>query len=81
VLAGPDREKMRTVVKGDAWNDYVIRAEGPRIRLWVNGEQTVDYTETDASVDTSGVIAVQIHSGPPAEAWYRDITLIDLAKP
>jgi hypothetical protein len=81
VLAGPDQAKMRELVKADAWNDYVIRAEGPRIRLWVNGVQTVDYTETDASVDASGVVAVQIHSGPPSEAWYRDLTLIDLARP
>jgi hypothetical protein len=40
----------------------------------------VDYTEEDPTVDTSGVIAVQIHSGPPTEAWYKDITLLDLAR-
>jgi hypothetical protein len=81
VLVGPDQTKMRELVKADEWTAYVIRAEGPRIRLWVNGVQTVDYTETDASIDTSGVVAVQIHSGPPTEAWYRDIMLIDLARP
>jgi hypothetical protein len=56
----------------------VIRAEGTRIRLWLNGVQTVDYTEEDPSIDTTGVIAVQIHAGPPSEAWYKDITLLDL---
>ena len=58
----------------------MIRAEGARIRLWLNGVQTVDYTEKDPSIDTTGVIAVQIHAGPPSEAWYKDITLLDLTR-
>jgi hypothetical protein len=75
VLLGPDQAAMKTVVKEGDWNDYVIRAQGPRVRLSINGTQTVDYRETDPTVADSGVICVQIHSGPPSEAWYRDITL------
>jgi hypothetical protein len=26
------------------------------------------------------VIALQIHGGPPSEAWYREITVIDLTR-
>ncbi|MHC4155994.1 MAG: family 16 glycoside hydrolase, partial [Planctomycetota bacterium] len=48
---------------------------GPRVQLWMNGYQTVDYTEPDASIDQTGVIGLQIHSGPPAEAWYKDIKI------
>lgn len=80
VLAGPDHEKMKSVVKVDEWNEYVIRAEGPRIQIWLNGVQTVDYVEADPKIETSGVIALQIHGGPPSEAWYKDITLLDLSK-
>lgn len=76
VLQGPDQTKMKAVVKNDDWNDYVIRAEGTRVRLWLNGVQTVDYPETDPAIAASGVICVQIHSGPPSEAWYKDITLV-----
>ena len=57
---------------------------GPRdrgFRLWLNGVQTVDYTEQDRSIEASGVIAVQIHAGPPSEAWYKEITLLDLSRP
>jgi hypothetical protein len=74
----PDQAAMKTVVKADAWNDYVIRAEGPRVHLTLNGVRTVDWVETDATVPARGVICVQIHSGPPSEAWYRDITLTEL---
>jgi 3-keto-disaccharide hydrolase len=80
VLIGPDQEKMNEVVKPSEWNDYVIRAEGPRIQLWINRVQTVDYVENDPSIESRGVICPQIHAGPPSEAWYKDITILDLTK-
>jgi 3-keto-disaccharide hydrolase len=79
-LAGPKPDTLKGLIKIGDWNDYVVRAEGRRIRLWLNGVQTVDYTEQDPAIDTSGVIAVQIHAGSPTEAWYKDITLLDLAR-
>jgi Domain of Unknown Function (DUF1080) len=80
VLIGPDQTKMKDVIKANDWNDYVIRAEGKHIQLWINGFQTVDYMEEDAAIDATGVIAVQIHAGPPSEAWYKDVTIVDLTK-
>ena len=80
MLARPDPEKIKNLVKHNDWNDYVIRAQGNRIQLWLNGVQTIDYTEEDPKIETSGIIGLQIHGGPPAEAWYKDIVLIDLAK-
>lgn len=80
VLIGPDQEKMKEVVKPSEWNDYMIRAEGRRIQLWINGVQTVDYVENDPSIESRGVICPQIHAGPPGEAWYKDITILDLTK-
>lgn len=75
ILAGPDLEKLDTVLKRDDWNDYRILCEGPRIRLWINDMQTVDYTETDPEIPLTGKIALQIHGGPPGEAWYRNIRI------
>ena len=80
-LKAPDHAVINGLVRTGDWNDYVVRAEGPRIRLWLNGVQTVDYTEQDRSIEANGVIAVQIHAGPPSEAWYKDITLLDLSRP
>lgn len=37
--------------------------------------QTVDYTESDDAIEQKGLICVQIHSGPPSEAWYKDLRL------
>ena len=78
ILAKSNIEEVNKVLKRDDWNEYKIKAEGKRIRLWINDVQTIDYTEADPDIDESGVIAVQIHSGPPSEAWYKDISIQEL---
>jgi len=78
VLANSDIEKVNKVLKRGDWNEYVIRCEGKRIVLAINGVQTVDYTETEPGIPDYGIIAVQIHGGPPSEAWYKDFTIEEL---
>lgn len=60
------------------WNKLRIRCEGPRIQIWVNDIPTVDYREPQADIPQSGIIALQIHGGPPAEASYRNIMIQEL---
>ena len=79
VLAQPDPEQLARVLKPNDWNDYRIRCQAGRIQLWINDFQTVDYTEADEQIEQTGLIALQIHSGPPSEAWYKDITLRPLS--
>ena len=78
VLAGPDAKLLEKIVKHDDWNEYVIRAEGPRIRLWLNGTRTVDYTEKDDKIERTGIIGLQIHGGAKAKVMYKDITITEL---
>ncbi len=78
VLACPEPARIAEVVRAGQWNDYIIRCEGRRIQLWINGFQTVDYTEPDESIPQSGIIGLQIHGGPPSEAWYRNIRIQEL---
>jgi hypothetical protein len=80
ILAGPDAALRDKIVKHDDWNEYVIRCEGPRIQLWLNGTQTVDYTEKDDKIERTGIIGLQIHGGAKAKALYKDIRLVDLGK-
>lgn len=65
------------VRKGD-WNEYRIRAEGPRIRTWINGVAALDYTETAPNIAQDGHIAVQIHSGGMALVQVKDVRLEEL---
>ena len=80
VLARPDAATLAKALKPAGWNDYVIRCEGSRIQLWLNGVQTVDYTEADDKIDRTGIIGLQIHGGGPSESWYKDITIRELKK-
>ncbi|MHC4864050.1 MAG: 3-keto-disaccharide hydrolase [Planctomycetota bacterium] len=75
ILAKPDPERLREILRPSDWNQYLIRCVGRRTQLWMNGHQTVDYMEPDESIEQAGVIGLQIHGGPPTEAWYKDIKI------
>ncbi len=78
VLAQPAKELIDKIVKHEDWNYYKIRAEGPRIRLWLNETLTVDYLEKDDAIERTGIIALQIHGGAKATAHYKDIVIEEL---
>ena len=78
VIAQADMDIVKTLIRHADWNEYRIRCEGPRIQLWLNGTRTVDYIEQDETIPRSGIIALQIHGGPPSEAWYKDIRIQQL---
>jgi len=78
MLALANQDELKKVLRAGDWNEYVIRCQGRHIQLWINGYKTVDYTESDESIEATGIIGVQIHGGPPSEAWYRNITIIEL---
>ena len=80
VLAQPDPKLIAEIVKHGEWNEYMIRCEGPRVQLFLNGKQTVDYTEKDDKIERTGIIAVQIHGGAKAVAHYKDIRIVELKK-
>lgn len=82
VLSRPDKETDQNVaaaIPGDGWQSYRIRAVGDRVQLWLNGIQTVDYTETDDSVWRKGCIALQIHGNMVGTIAYRNIEIKDLS--
>ena len=78
VLAKSNIAEVNKVLKRDAWNEYEIRCEGKRIRVSLNGYQTVDYTEPDQQIEQFGIIGLQIHGGAKAEASYKSITVEEL---
>jgi hypothetical protein len=62
----------------NAWNEYAITARGNRITLDLNGKRTVEYTEAEAGMDVAGFIALQVHSGPRIEVWFKDVMIREL---
>ena len=79
ILAQPSPEVLAKAQKPvGEWNDYRIRAEGKHIQIWLNGIQTVDYTETEPNIATSGIIAVQIHGNATSIVRYKDLIIDEL---
>lgn len=79
VIAEPaDPAAVNTAVRKGDWNEYRIRAEGPRIRSWINGVPALDYTEAEPRVAADGRIAVQIHSGGHALVQVKDVVIEEL---
>src|SRR5436190_12754838 len=60
VMAASDMKALDPVIKRQDWNEYVIRAQGPRITTWINGVQGCDYTEADASIAATGKMGIQV---------------------
>lgn len=75
VLAQADKALIAKVEKPGEWNRYEVRAEGGRIRLLLNGAQTVDHVEADAKIPQDGLIALQIHGNCKAEIAFRDLVI------
>ena len=81
LLAEPDaatRAKALAAVGEGGWHDYRVRAEGPRVTIWLNGVETVDYVEPDDAIAREGVIGVQIHGGMRGTIAYRDLVVTPL---
>ncbi len=75
-------ELQKSIQTGDKWNKYVIEAVGPRMRHTINGKRmsvTVDKSEKDAAKE--GVLALQVHTGPPMTVRFRNIRLEKLDAP
>jgi len=73
--AADSTEIARALRQGD-WNDYVILAEGDRLRHFVNGKLTADVIDLDpAKAAKSGVLALQLHRGPPMTVQFKNIYL------
>jgi putative membrane-bound dehydrogenase-like protein len=73
-----DPKAVQAAIKEGDWNEYRIRAEGRRLRTWINGVPALDYTEADANIATDGRIGLQVHSGGKAVIQAKDIEIEEL---
>ena len=77
-LVQPDSALIKQTLRPGDWNDYRVRCEGRRIRIYLNGTPTVDYTEPDQRIPQTGLIGLQVHGGGKVEVAYKGIELTEL---
>jgi type 1 glutamine amidotransferase len=71
-----DADALMNIIKKDDWNDYHIIASYNHIILKINGHVTAEVIDNDkAQRELSGVLALQLHAGPPMTVQFKDIKL------
>jgi len=65
----------KDVVDLKGWNTYEIRCQGDHITVKLNGKTTADIHD---SAKLKGIIALQLHMGPPMEVYFRNITIQEI---
>lgn len=62
--------------KLEEWHEYHLICEGPRVTLKVDGRLAAEVIDNDPSQrDLSGILGLQLHTGPPTTAQFKDIQL------
>lgn len=67
------KELQRRAVRQHDWNTYRIVAVGGTIVLEINGVRTSETIDREPTRRVRGLVAVQLHAGPPMEVRYRSI--------
>jgi hypothetical protein len=81
MLAEARKDWVKRFLKDPAkneWNRYEISAIGSTITCKINGLITAEYTEKDANIPRSGLIALQLHGGGPMEVRFKDIRIEEI---
>ena len=69
---------VKKILKEEDWNDYYIKAVGKHVTIKLNGQVTVD-DDFPKAPDT-GIIAFQLHAGPPMEVIFKNIRFKEFKK-
>jgi formylglycine-generating enzyme required for sulfatase activity/Leucine-rich repeat (LRR) protein/predicted Ser/Thr protein kinase len=69
-------EVVKRVLKENDFNDYSIKCVGKHVTIKLNGESMVD--GDFEKLPEEGIIAWQLHTGPPMEVTFKDIRVADL---
>ncbi len=73
-----DSTELAKVIKKRDWNEYHIIARGNHIIEKINGHLMCEVTDEDTMARKDGIIALQIHAGPPMKVQFRNLRLKEL---
>lgn len=70
-----DSNEIQSKIKNEDWNDYHIVAQGNHFKHFINGTATIECTDEDDAARASGILALQLHAGPPMVVQFRKIMI------
>ena len=69
-------DELQKQIKANDWNQYEIVARGSRITLKINGVVMSQADDRDKSkAAKSGIIALQMHPGPPMKVQFKNLRI------
>lgn len=69
-------EEVQKNIFKEAWNNYKIVAKGNRLQHFINNTKTIDVIDNEVGKNaSSGIIALQVHSGPNMTVYYKNLKL------
>ncbi len=58
------------------WHEYHLSCRGPHLTVKVNGRMVAEVMDLDSKQqDFSGILAMQLHSGPPMTVQFKDLRI------
>jgi hypothetical protein len=72
ILVNGWKDKAEKIVKLKDWNDYEITCRGDSIEVKLNGTVTAEFHD---QAKLEGILAFQLHKGPPMEAYFRNVQI------
>lgn len=66
-------EEIQAKIKRNDWNSYYVRAVGNHMVHKINGMVTCEATDEDSARRSKGILALQLHAGPPMTVQFRKI--------
>lgn len=71
-----DEAGLAKVIHPGEWNDFRVVADGNHLQHFINGTLTAEVIDNQSEkAATNGVIALQIHQGPPMVVRFKNIKI------
>lgn len=71
-----DPDKLKAKIKMDDWNEYRIVAKGSVVQHFINGALMSEVRDSESAKRANdGIIAFQVHKGPPMKVQFKDIVI------
>jgi len=71
-----DADALLSQIKWEDWNRYKIVAKGTVLQHYINDQLMSEVQDSEASkAATEGVLALQLHAGPPMKVQFKNIML------
>src|SRR5262245_13267790 len=74
-------DEIQAVIKKEDWNDYVVIARGNHLTHIINGRVTAEvWDDQSDKAAKSGILALQLHAGPPMTVQFKNIRIKNLGQ-